>query len=217
MDEEGLAGAEREPHLARGLEEGQALDVPDGPAYLTDNNIVTGFDGLERGLDHVGDMGDDLDGLAQVLALALFAYDGFIDLAGRPVVNPRRFRRCEPLVVAEVEIGLGAVVGDVDLPMLERAHRPRIDVEIGIEFLDGDAIAVALEEPADGGRRDAFAQAGNDAAGDKDILAHGPQTWMRCLRLYPAAAPHSSGERASSGASGGTRKAAGAERGGDQA
>ena len=29
----------------------------------------------------------------------------------------------EPLVVAEVEIGLRAVVGDVDFAVLERAHR----------------------------------------------------------------------------------------------
>ena len=37
----------------------------------------------------------------------------------------------EALVVAEVEVGLGAVVGDEDLAVLERAHRARIDVDVG--------------------------------------------------------------------------------------
>ena len=41
VDEERLVRAEREPHLPRRLEERQAFDIADGPAYLTDNNIVT--------------------------------------------------------------------------------------------------------------------------------------------------------------------------------
>ena len=36
--------------------------------------------------------------------------------------------------MAEVEVGLGAVVGDEHLAVLIRAHRPRIDVEIGVEL-----------------------------------------------------------------------------------
>ena len=45
----------------------------------------------------------------------------------------RRVR--EALVVAQVEIGLGAVVGDEDFAVLERAHGAGIDVQIRIEFL----------------------------------------------------------------------------------
>jgi hypothetical protein len=37
--------------------------------------------------------------------------------------------------MAEVEIGLGAVVGDIDLAVLIGRHRARIDVEIGSSFL----------------------------------------------------------------------------------
>ena len=36
----------------------------------------------------------------------------------------------EALVVAEVEVGLGTVLGDEHLAVLERAHRARIDVEV---------------------------------------------------------------------------------------
>ena len=38
----------------------------------------------------------------------------------------------EPLVVAQVEVGLRAVRGDEDLAVLVRGHGPRIDVEVGV-------------------------------------------------------------------------------------
>ena len=44
----------------------------------------------------------------------------------------------EALVVAEVEIGLRAIVGDENFAVLERAHGARIDVQIRIELLQRD-------------------------------------------------------------------------------
>ena len=41
--------------------------------------------------------------------------------------------------MAQIEIGLSAIVQDIDFAVLERAHRSRIDIEIGIEFLENDA------------------------------------------------------------------------------
>ena len=43
----------------------------------------------------------------------------------------------EALVVADVEVGLGAVLGDEDLTVLERVHGARIDVEVRVQFLHG--------------------------------------------------------------------------------
>src|SRR5262249_27278152 len=65
---------------------------------------------------------------------------------------------------------LGAVVGDVHLAVLERAHRPGVDVEVRIELLEGDREPAALEQPSDGGRRETLAQRGNHAACDEDVL-----------------------------------------------
>jgi hypothetical protein len=36
--------------------------------------------------------------------------------------------------MAKIEVRLGAVVGHIDFAVLIRAHRPRIDVEIGVEL-----------------------------------------------------------------------------------
>ena len=51
------------------------------------------------------------------------------------------------LVVAQVEIGLGAVIGHEHLAVLERAHCPRIDVDVGIELLVGHPEPPALQRP----------------------------------------------------------------------
>ena len=70
--------------------------------------------------------------------------------------------------MAEVEVGLGAVLGDEDLAVLERAHRPRVDVDVGIELLQLDPEAAADEEAADRGGGDALAEGRDDAAGDEE-------------------------------------------------
>ena len=57
--------------------------------------------------------------------------------------------RGEALVVAEVEVGLGAVVGDEDLAVLERAHRARVDVDVRVELQERDLEAAVLEQRAD--------------------------------------------------------------------
>ena len=82
----------------------------------------------------------------------------------------------EPLVVAEVEVGLGAVVGDEHLAVLVRAHRARIDVEIGVELAQPHAVAARLEQRAERRRGDAFAEGGDHAAGDEDVPRHGRST-----------------------------------------
>jgi hypothetical protein len=37
--------------------------------------------------------------------------------------------------VTDVEVGLGAVLGDEDLAVLERVHGARVHVEVGVELL----------------------------------------------------------------------------------
>ena len=78
----------------------------------------------------------------------------------RPVVKLLCGRRGahEALVVAEVEVGLGAVLGDEHLAVLERAHRARIDVDVGIQLHHRDLQAARLENRAERCAGDALAQ-----------------------------------------------------------
>ena len=162
-------------HLADGLEERQALDVADGPADLDDHDVrvAVAGDAPDPLLDLVGDVRDDLDRAAEVVAAALLGDDRLVDAAGRDVAELGQVLVDEPLVVAEVEVRLGAVVGDEDLAVLVRAHRARIHVDIRIELQDGDPQAARLEQAADAGGGDAFAERGGHASGHKDILRHG--------------------------------------------
>ena len=84
----------------------------------------------------------------------------------------RHARVDEALVVAQVEIGLGAVVGDEHLAVLERAHGARIDVDVGVELEQRDLEAAGFEDGAQRGGGDAFAEGGNHPAGDKDEFGH---------------------------------------------
>ena len=158
--------------LAHRLEEGEALDVADRPADLGDDHVIlAGFaERLKAPLDLVGDVGDDLDGRAEVVAAALLRDHLVIDLTGGGVVLPRGGDVEEALVVPEVQIGLRAVVGHVHLAVLERIHRARVDVQVGVELLDRDAQAARFQQQADGRRCDALAERRDHAAGDEDVF-----------------------------------------------
>ena len=162
-------------HLADRLEERQALDVADGAADLDDDDVRVALagDAADPLLDLVGDVRDDLDRAAEVVAAALLGDDRLVDPAGRDVAELGQVLVDEPLVVAEVEVGLGAVVGDEHLAVLVRRHRARVHVDVRVELEDGDAQAARLEEAADAGGGDALAQRGGHASGHKDILRHG--------------------------------------------
>ena len=67
--------------------------------------------------------------------LPLLAQDRVPDRAGRVARVPREVLVDEALVVADVEVGLGAVLGHEDLAVLERAHRARVDVQVRVELL----------------------------------------------------------------------------------
>src|SRR4030042_4005010 len=72
--------------------------------------------------------------------------------------------------MAQVEVGLRAVRGDVDFPVLEGAHRARVDVQVGVALHQRDAQPVALEEHADRRGGDPLAQSRNNASRNKNIL-----------------------------------------------
>src|SRR5499427_3665363 len=106
--------------LADRFKERQTFDVADGAADLAQHEVVAFIAVSAEILDGVGDVRDDLNGGAEVIAATLAREDVLIDAAGRNVVVARSGAPGKALVVAEVEVGLGAVVGNEDLPVLVR-------------------------------------------------------------------------------------------------
>ena len=159
-------------HLADRLEERQGFDVADRAADLGEDDVGLGLLGkaVHAVFDLVGDVRDDLHGAAQEVAAALAADERLVDRAGGDVTVARQRLVDEALVVTQVQVGLGAVVGHEDLAVLERAHGSGVDVEIGVELLDGHLQAAGLQEPAERSRGDALAKRGYDAPGNEDVL-----------------------------------------------
>ena len=130
-------------------------------------------------------MRNDLHGLAEVLAGALLVQNVPVDLASGEVGELVEVLVDEALVVAEVEVGLRAVVGDIDLAVLERAHRAGVDVDIRVELLRCDLEAAALEQSAERGRGNALAQTGDNAAGHENVFCHSSISPLKTVAAAP--------------------------------
>ena len=173
VDVEAVLLADVERELADGLQERLALDVADRAADLGDHHVDVGVGQLaDAALDLVGDVRNDLHGLAQELAAPLLVDHRQVDLAGGVVRVAGQRAVGEPLVVAQVEVGLAAVVEHVDFAVLVGAHRARIDVDVRIELLHADAQAALFQQHADRGAGQPLAQRADHAAGHEDVFGH---------------------------------------------
>ena len=170
VDEHAAPAPDVDGELADRLEERQRLDVADGAADLGDHEVDVARLGDQRDplLDLVGDVRHDLDGAAEVVAAALAADHRVVDAARGDVRGAARVGVGEALVVAEVEVGLGAVLGDEHLAVLVRRHRAGVDVDVRVELLQSDGQPASDEQPPDRRGGDALAERGDDAAGDED-------------------------------------------------
>ena len=160
--------------LANGLHEGLRLDVANGATQLGDDHVGASLllDATELVLDGIGDMRNHLNGAAQEVAAALAGDQALIDSARGEVGIAGKVLVDEALVMAKVEIGLVAILGNKDLAVLERAHGTGVDVEVRVGLLHRHFIAARLEKTAQRRRRDTFAKRRNNAASHEDMLGH---------------------------------------------
>ena len=168
MDEGGLAAAQIIVQLADGLEKRQALDIAHRTADLDQKKIQPVGVGQHEFLDHVGDVRDHLHGAPQIAALALLLDHLAVDASRSDIVGFERRDASEAFIMPQIQIGLRAIVGDINLAMLERAHRARIDIKIGIEFAQTDFVTARLKQRAKSGGRQTFSEGRDHAAGDED-------------------------------------------------
>ena len=78
----------------------------------------------------------------------------------------------------QIEIGLGSVVGDEHLAVLERTHRSGVDVDVRIEFLQVTLKPRPSRIRADRCRRESLAERRDDSTRDEDVL--GPALTYAC-------------------------------------
>ena len=171
MQEEAVVAADVVAHLAGGLEERKRLDVADGAADLGDDDVhVWACHRPHALLDLIGDMRDHLHGVSEIVPAPLLGDHRRVHLAGGHVGLLGEVDVEETLIVPDVEVGLGSVVGDEHLAVLERVHGPGIDVEVGVELLHRDPEATRLEQAPQRRGRQALPERRRDAAGDEQML-----------------------------------------------
>ena len=161
VDIEGIVLTHFPAHLPDSLQEGLALHIAGGAADLRDDYVRLGLlaHGVNKALDLIGDMGDGLDGLPQVLAPALLGDDVGIDPACGKVGELIEILVNEALIMTQIQIRLRPVLGDEDLTVLIGAHGARIHIDIGIQLLGGHLQPPGFEQAAQRGCRDALAKA----------------------------------------------------------
>ena len=157
MDKDSIFAAQLLAHLTDGLKKRQRFYVTHRAADLDNRHVRAIRRNLAHSvLDFVGHVGNYLDGLAQVVAAPFFEDNLLVDAPRREVVVARERRMSKSLIMAQVEVGFSAVVGDKNLAVLEGRHGSRIDVEIGVELHHVHAQAALFQQAADGGCCQAF-------------------------------------------------------------
>jgi hypothetical protein len=92
VDADGAFSAEIVPQLPDRFDEGQALDVPDRPADLADDEVESIRVREGEFLDGVGDVRDDLDGCPEIVSAPLLRDDVAVDAPRR---RSHRLRRAD--------------------------------------------------------------------------------------------------------------------------
>ena len=171
VDKEDVSSPLFRRDLTDRFKERLAFDVAHRTADLRDAHVgLAVVHGVDAAFDLVSDVRNDLHRAAEVAALPLAVEDAPVDLAGGDgSVRVQRLIH-EALVVAEVQVGLRAVVGDEDLAVLVGTHRAWVHIKIGVEFLVLHAQPALLQQAAERRRADALAETGHHAAGDKNVL-----------------------------------------------
>ena len=174
MDIKAILAADIERELADRFQERQALDIADRPADLGDHDIdVVAGQAVDGRLDLVGHVGNHLNRLALVKSpLAFLLDDRQVDLSRRVVAVAGQGCVRESFVVPEVEVGFRPVVEHVDLAMLVGTHRPGVDVDIGVEFLEPDAQSSLFEQHPDRRAGQSLAQGADHASRHENVLGH---------------------------------------------
>ena len=94
----------------------------------------------------VGNMRHHLNRFAQIVAAPFFIDYRFVNPSRGERIGFSSFDVGKPLVMPEVEIGFHTVYRNITFAVLVRIERARVDVDVGVELLNGNVISSCLEE-----------------------------------------------------------------------
>ena len=159
--------------MSHRLEERLALNVTRRATHFDNGHFSVTRARHHPALDFIGDVGNDLHRAAEIVTSPLFTEHGVINPARREVICPAHDGAREPLIMTQIQIGLRAIVSHKNLTMLKRAHRARVNVDVRIQFEEGDFEPACLEHGGEGGGGDPLTQRGHNTTSNEHISRHG--------------------------------------------
>ena len=134
--------------LADGLKERLALDVADRATHLDDGDLrgLGRRIAVETALDLICDVRDDLHCASSEVTPAFFLKDRPVDLSRCDIGIFRDTFIYESLIMSEIKIRLGPVIGDEDLTVLYRIHGTGIDIYIRIKLLHCNGVTPRFQQ-----------------------------------------------------------------------
>ena len=119
--------------LTNGFKKRKNFNVTNCSAHLSDDYVsVFGGDTANTALNFVSDVGNDLNGLSQVVTTTLCGQDCLINGTSGCIGRTREIFVNESFVVTEVKVGFTAIVGDENFSVFKRIHCSWIDVDVRI-------------------------------------------------------------------------------------
>ena len=136
--------------LTNRLQKRQPLNVTHRPTNLRDDDVPSHLQRhfINPRLDLIRHMRNHLHRAPLILPRPLLLNHRRIHLPARQIVQPRQIRVREPLIMPQIQIRLRPVIQHINLPVLIRVHRARIDVQIGIKLLHDHLEAAIFQQRA---------------------------------------------------------------------
>src|SRR5690606_28426442 len=116
-----------------------------------------------------------------ISAFAFLVDDVLVNAAGGYVVGLRGGCVEEPLVMAKVQAGLGPIFCNVAFAMFIRVERTWVDVDVGVELLDGYIVTPGLEDVGQGGKNNSFPYRRGIDERNNNVFSH-DKFWLYAIR-----------------------------------
>ena len=107
---------------------------------------------IDPALDFISHMGDHLHCAAEVITAALAAQNRLVNLPTGEVIVLGHLGAQKALVVAKVQVCLGAILGYIDLTVLVGAHGTWVHIKVGVKLENSHTQASGLEHSTQRGR-----------------------------------------------------------------
>ena len=159
MNIQGISRSNFQSDLPYGFKERLAFNVSNCASDLTDEDvrIIVPYCGIDEFLDLIGDVGNDLNRLAQIFSPAFLIQDIPVYSARGEIGISVQIFVDESFIVTEIQIGFSTVFGNEHFAMLVRRHGSRVNIDVGIKFLRGDFKASGFQKTAKGSGSNALA------------------------------------------------------------